>query len=43
MWSIRGFENFVVFYRPLKDSVDVVRVIHGARNLHAIFTEDRAE
>lgn len=38
MWSIRGFENYVVFYRPLQDGVDVVRVIHGARDIQAIFT-----
>ncbi len=43
IWSIRGFENYVVFYRPFKDGVDVVRVIHGARNIQAIFTDNRAE
>ena len=39
MWSIRGFQNYIVFYRPLEDGVDVVRVIHGARDIQAIFDE----
>ena len=42
-WSIRGFENHLVFYRSLKDGIDVVRVIHGARDIQAIFTDDSAE
>lgn len=43
MWSIRGFENYVVFYRPIEDAVDIVRVIHGARDIQAIFSDDGAE
>lgn len=43
MWAIRSFENYVVFYRSLKDGVEVVRVIHGARDMEAIFTDDGAE
>ena len=43
MWSIRGFQSHVVFYRPLKAGVDVVRVIHAARDIRSIFTEDQAE
>jgi len=41
MWSIRGFKNYVIFYRSLKDGIDVVRIIHGARDLQAIFTDDQ--
>jgi toxin ParE1/3/4 len=32
-WPIRGFENFLVFYRDEGDQIAIVRVIHGARNL----------
>ncbi len=42
MWSIGGFENYLVFYRPLEDGVDVVRVIHGARDIRAIFSDDKS-
>ena len=29
--------NYLVFYLPLPDGIDVVRVLHGARNLRRIF------
>ena len=32
-WRIRGFENWLVFYRPTDGGIDVVRVLHGARDL----------
>jgi toxin ParE1/3/4 len=30
-WSIRKFERYVIFYRPLPDGIEVVRVLHGAQ------------
>jgi plasmid stabilization system protein ParE len=32
-----GFENHLVFYRPFKDSIEVIRVIHGARDIEKLF------
>jgi toxin ParE1/3/4 len=32
IWQIKGFSNYVVFYRPVDIGVEVVRVFHGARN-----------
>src|SRR4051794_15394820 len=33
-YPIRGYRNYLVFYLPLgADGVDIVRVIHGARDL----------
>jgi len=37
MWLIRGFERYLVFYRPLEDGVEVLRVIHGARDIELLF------
>ena len=33
----RRFHDYLIFYRPVADGVDIVRVIHGARDLPAIF------
>lgn len=33
------FEGHVIFYLPLTDGVDVVRVIHGSRDLEAAWSE----
>jgi toxin ParE1/3/4 len=41
-WSVRGFENYLIFYRPLSNGIDVVRVIHGARDIAAVFDDDEA-
>lgn len=27
--------RYVIFYRPLQDGIDVIRVLHGARDLEA--------
>lgn len=29
--------NYVVFYFPLKDGVEVVRVLHGSRDIESLF------
>lgn len=41
-WRIRGFENWLVFYRPADGGIEVVRVLHGARDLGPLFAEDEA-
>lgn len=33
VWRIRGFENHLIFYRPSDDGIDIVRVLHAARDL----------
>ena len=37
--GIRSFPigNYVVFYRPTEEGVDVVRVVHGARDFTTMF------
>ncbi|HEX5416426.1 MAG TPA: type II toxin-antitoxin system RelE/ParE family toxin [Chloroflexota bacterium] len=29
--------NYLIFYREIRGGVEIVRVLHGARNLNAIF------
>ena len=33
IWRIEGFEKHVIFYRLADDGIDIVRVLHGARDL----------
>ena len=37
--AIRGFPNYIVFYRATRTRLLIVRVLHGMRNLDAIFEE----
>jgi toxin ParE1/3/4 len=36
-WRIRGFENFLIFYRPIEGGIEVIRVLHGAREIERLF------
>ncbi len=35
------FGRYVVFYVPLDDGIDVVRVLHSARDIDAVFNPDQ--
>lgn len=32
MWPVPGFRSYLIFYRPLSAGVEVVRILHGARD-----------
>ena len=34
---IPRFENYLIFYRPVEKGIEVIRVLHGARDLNGIF------
>lgn len=34
---VKGFRKYLIFYIPRRDGIEVVRVLHGARDLQAIF------
>ncbi len=37
LWPVKGFERYLIFYRPLSDGVEILRVIHGARDIERLF------
>ena len=43
LWRIQGFEKYLVVYRPWPDGVEVIRVLHGARNLERLMGGCRPE
>lgn len=32
MWPVPGFVNYLIFYRPTADGIQVIRVLHGAQD-----------
>ncbi len=38
-FPVTGFEKYLVFYRPIKGGIEVLRVLHGARDLNLIIGE----
>jgi toxin ParE1/3/4 len=41
--AIKGFKNYLVFYRTRDTDVEVLRVLHGQRDIEAILDEDLGE
>lgn len=41
IFRVKGFENTLIFYLPKNDGVDILRVIHGSRNLDALWRRGR--
>ena len=39
MLRMKSFPKHLIFYRPLPDGAEVIRVIHGARNIEDLFEE----
>lgn len=42
VWQVQGFENYLIFYQPFEHGIEVVRVLHAARDVAAVF-EDQGE
>jgi toxin ParE1/3/4 len=36
-WHITGLDNYLVFYRPVPEGIQVLHVWHGARDVEALF------
>ena len=36
-WLVRGFQNYLILYRPIPKGIEIIRVLHGARDIEAIF------
>ena len=36
MWRIREFEKYLIFYQPIGDGVEILRVIHAAQDYNRI-------
>lgn len=36
-WGVRGFENYLIFYRPSGEDIEIIRFLHGARDTQRLF------
>ena len=37
---VRGFDKYIIFYLPLENGIEVIRVLHGARDIDSLFAEE---
>jgi toxin ParE1/3/4 len=35
-WPVKGFDNWLVFYLPRRNGVEIVPLIHGARDIESL-------
>jgi toxin ParE1/3/4 len=42
-FPLKEFRNYLVFYQPLSDGVEIVRILHGAQDIEAIMEADSVE
>jgi toxin ParE1/3/4 len=43
VFRVSGFQEVIVFYRPLSKGVEVLRVVHGSRNVRALLRREGLE
>jgi toxin ParE1/3/4 len=39
-FPVSGFSNYLIFYREAANGIEIVRVVHGARDLEKFFEEN---
>jgi toxin ParE1/3/4 len=40
VWQVQGFRNHLVFYRPFQSGIEIIRVLHTARDIPTIFAHE---
>jgi len=40
MWPIQGFEKHLIFYRPVTRGIEIVRVLHAARDIEPLLEQE---
>ena len=40
IFRVKTFEHILILYLPMLDGVDILRVVHGSRNLQALFRRE---
>ena len=40
VFRVSGFEKVLIFYRLGRDCIEIIRVVHGAQDLEALFERD---
>ncbi|MFZ4699000.1 MAG: type II toxin-antitoxin system RelE/ParE family toxin [Candidatus Methylumidiphilus sp.] len=39
LWPLERFEKYLIFYRAQLDTLEIIRVLHGARDLPSLFAD----
>jgi len=36
-FRVKGFDNYLVFYQPISDGIEVLHILHGARDIDSFW------
>ena len=39
-WQVKDFEKYLIFYRPLSNGIEVIRVLRGERDIEVILADE---
>jgi toxin ParE1/3/4 len=39
VWRVEGFERYLILYRAVESRIEIVRVLHGSRDIEGLFAE----
>ena len=39
-WSVKGYRNYLIFYRVGTESIEILRVVHGARDIPTLLQDE---
>lgn len=37
MWHVKGYENYLIFYTFAGNKIEIIRVLHGSRDIKDLF------
>ena len=40
MWPVLAFRNYLIFYRIAADEIQILRILHAARDLESVLEEE---
>ncbi len=38
MWRVKGYEKYLIFYQAMETTIEVIRVLHGSRDIEELFS-----
>ena len=41
MWPVHNFGHYLIFYRVLDDTIQIVRVLHSSRDIEGIIHDEK--
>ncbi|GAP97421.1 type II toxin-antitoxin system RelE/ParE family toxin [Leptolyngbya sp. NIES-2104] len=38
-WKPKGFDDYLIFYRPIQGGIEILKIVQGSRDLPTLFAE----